>query len=90
MELTIDNVNWPKEFPYRPRTRVEVTNDHTSLYLHYYVEGEQLRAVTDRDGGPESCPGMPYSVSVHENTAPSSPALLSNTLNEIVSPGYDT
>lgn len=70
MELTIDNVNWPKEFPYRPRTRVEVTNDHTSLYLHYHVEGEQLRAVTDRDGGPvweDSCveffcqvPGDPH------------------------------
>jgi len=58
MELLINNVNWPDKFPYRPETRVEVTNDHEYLYLHYFVKGEQLRAVTTEDQGPvweDSC-----------------------------------
>ena len=58
MELLIDKVNWPDRFPYRPETRVEVRNDHENLYLHYFVKGEQLRAVTTEDQGPvweDSC-----------------------------------
>ena len=58
MELFINNVNWQDRFPYRPETRVVVSNDHEYLYLHYFVKGEQLRAVTTEDQGPvweDSC-----------------------------------
>ena len=58
MTFAVDQVNWPESFPYKPETKVEVHNDQESLYLHYYVKGEQLRAVTIEDQGPvweDSC-----------------------------------
>ena len=58
MILNIDKVNWPAEFPEKPEVRVEVKNDAEKLYLHYFVKGEQLRAVTTEDQGPvweDSC-----------------------------------
>ena len=58
MKLKIDNVNWPESFPEKPEAEVEVSNDHEYLFLHYYVRGEQLRAVTTEDQGPvweDSC-----------------------------------
>lgn len=58
MELLINNVNWPQAFPEKPEVRVEVSNNHDWLFLHYYVRGEQLRAVTTEDQGPvweDSC-----------------------------------
>jgi len=58
MEYLIDQVNWWDRFPYCPETRVEVSNDHEWLYLHYYVKGAQLRALTVEDQGPvweDSC-----------------------------------
>ncbi|MBR1878015.1 MAG: hypothetical protein IJ814_03300 [Paludibacteraceae bacterium] len=58
MLLPIDQVNWRDRFPYCPETRVSVTNDHAFLYLHYYVKGAQLRALTTADQGPvweDSC-----------------------------------
>ena len=58
MICNIDKVNWPDKFPYCPEAHVEVKNDHENLYLHYFVKGEQLRAVTTEDQGPvweDSC-----------------------------------
>ena len=58
MKYSIDNVNWPQDFPEKPEVQVEVNNDHENLYLHYFVKGEQLRAVTTEDQGPvweDSC-----------------------------------
>ena len=58
MWLSIDQVNWPDSFPCRPEVRVELTNDHETLFLSYHVMGEQLRAVTTEDQGPvweDSC-----------------------------------
>ena len=70
MNYLISSVNWPDLFPYQPKARVEVSNDHQNLFLHFFVEGEQLRAVTTEDQGPvweDSCveffcqvPGEPY------------------------------
>ena len=70
MEYLINSVNWPDRFPYQPEARVEVNNDHENLFLHFFVRGEQLRAVTTQDQGPvweDSCveffcqvPGNPY------------------------------
>ena len=58
MELLIDKVNWPQDFPEKPEVRVEVSNSSDRLFLHYYVRGAQLRAVTTEDQGPvweDSC-----------------------------------
>ncbi|MBQ7530908.1 MAG: hypothetical protein IJT12_04310 [Paludibacteraceae bacterium] len=58
MELLINNVNWPESFPEKPEVKVIVSNDCENLYLHYFVKGEQLRAVTAEDQGPvweDSC-----------------------------------
>ena len=58
MKLSIDKVNWPKEWPEKPEVSVDVTNDHEKLYLTFHVKGEQLRAVTTEDQGPvweDSC-----------------------------------
>lgn len=58
MKLCIDNVNWPEAFPEKPEVCVEVHNDYEWLYLHYYVKGAQLRAITTEDQGPvweDSC-----------------------------------
>lgn len=58
MILKIDKVNWPEAFPEKPEVRVEVSNDHERLFLHWHVKGEQLRAVTTEDQGPvweDSC-----------------------------------
>jgi len=58
MILKIDQVNWPEGWPEKPEVSVEVKNDHEYLYLHYFVKGEQLRAVTTEDQGPvweDSC-----------------------------------
>ena len=58
MTYFIDQVNWPAEWPERPEARVDVTNDHQYLYLHYHVHGDQLRAITTQDQGPvweDSC-----------------------------------
>ena len=58
MELKIDKLNWPAEFPEKPDVRVEVTNNHEWLFLKWHVKGEQLRAATTEDQGPvweDSC-----------------------------------
>ena len=58
MRLSINQVNWPEQFPASPEVTVEVTNDREFLYLTYHVKGEQLRAVTAEDQGPvweDSC-----------------------------------
>jgi len=77
MECLINHVNWHDRFPYQPETRVVVTNDHQYLYLHYFVKGEQLRAVTTDDQGPvweDSCveffcqvPGDPHYINFETN-----------------------
>lgn len=58
MIYKIDKVNWPDAFPEKPEVTVEVSNDHEWLWLKWYVQGDQLRAVTTEDQGPvweDSC-----------------------------------
>lgn len=58
MLLSIQQVNWPDQFPACPEVTVEVSNNREFLFLHYHVKGEQLRAVTAEDQGPvweDSC-----------------------------------
>ncbi len=58
MILNVSQVNWPEGWPEKPDVTVEVSNDHTWLFLKWHVRGEQLRAVTTQDQGPvweDSC-----------------------------------
>ena len=47
--LSIDNVNWPNEFPKTLPVSVHVAHDNEKIYLYYQVEGEELRGVNTKD-----------------------------------------
>lgn len=51
MKYSIDSLNWPSAFPEKPEVTVEVTNNQDYLFLHFFVKGEQLRALTTEDQG---------------------------------------
>ena len=58
MKLYVNQVNWREAYPEKPEVHVEVSNDREALYLHWHVQGGQLRAVTTEDQGPvweDSC-----------------------------------
>lgn len=48
---TIEEVNWPNQFPHKLPVTVRVAHDGDKLYLFYMVKGEQLRAVNTNDFG---------------------------------------
>lgn len=46
---SIDNVNWPKAFPYKPKVEFAVAHTGDALLLHYRVEEQSVRAVAEKD-----------------------------------------
>lgn len=57
LRLHINQVNW-KEYPYHPITIVDVARTDQNLYLHFFVRGNSVKAVYDKDGSPvhkDSC-----------------------------------
>lgn len=46
---TIDNVNWPKAFPYKPKVEFAAAHTGDALLLHYRVEEQSVRAVALQD-----------------------------------------
>ena len=46
---TIGNVNWPKEFPYKPKVEFAAAHTGDALLLHYRVEEQSVRAVAEKD-----------------------------------------
>ncbi|MBP5392372.1 MAG: hypothetical protein J6Y59_00975 [Bacteroidaceae bacterium] len=46
---TIENVNWPGEFPYKPKVEFAVAHEGDALLLHYRVEEQSVRAVAKQD-----------------------------------------
>lgn len=50
-ELTIDSVNWPEVFDYKPETKVRILPTEEALIIRYHVCGLDLRAVYDYDHG---------------------------------------
>ena len=46
---SIDNVNWPKAFPYKPRVEFAAAHTGNALLLHYRVEEQSVRAVARQD-----------------------------------------
>ena len=49
LHLSIDKVNWPNEFPKLLPVSVHIAHDNNKVYLYYQVEGEELRAVNNKD-----------------------------------------
>jgi hypothetical protein len=55
---SIDTINWPTAFPYKPVVAFDIARGAKDLYLHYFVRGLSLRATADADGThvhPDSC-----------------------------------
>jgi len=46
---SIDNVNWPKAFPYKPCVEFAAAHTGDALLLHYRVEEQSVRAVARQD-----------------------------------------
>ena len=49
LHLTIDQVNWPKEFPKTLPVSLHIAHDNEKLFLYYQVEGEKIRAQSTKD-----------------------------------------
>lgn len=48
--LTIDTLNWEKDFPYAPRCSVRIAYSDQGLLLHYSVQGFDIRTLSPGDG----------------------------------------
>jgi hypothetical protein len=54
----VENVNWPKQFPYKPLTEFNILRSDTSLFIHFNVRGNLLKAAYSDDQSPvheDSC-----------------------------------
>ncbi|GHT30981.1 hypothetical protein AGMMS49574_11930 [Bacteroidia bacterium] len=54
---SIDMINW-NEFPYKPIVAFDIARSDTSLYIRYFVKGNLLKAVYEKDNSPvyeDSC-----------------------------------
>jgi len=49
MQLTIQHLNWPNEWPHLPITDVDVSPAQDKLIIHYHVHGDYIRAVAVAD-----------------------------------------
>ncbi len=45
----VENVNWPKEFPYRPKMEFAIAHTDDAFLIHYRVEEQSIRAVAQKD-----------------------------------------
>ncbi len=48
-QTTIDCLNWPELFPYKPETTVYLAYTHTYIFVKWHVEGTNLRAMCTQD-----------------------------------------
>ena len=58
LNLSIDCINWKKEYPYRPITTVTLAHTEDVLYVKWHVNGIMLKAVYTEDMSPvfkDSC-----------------------------------
>ncbi|MDD2799182.1 MAG: carbohydrate-binding family 9-like protein [Bacteroidales bacterium] len=46
---SIDNVNWPEQFSYKPIASFSIARDEERIYLYYFVRGNSLRALYSED-----------------------------------------
>lgn len=43
--------NWPEEFPSKPLACFRIAHDGKNIFLHYFVEEDEVRASVDEDAG---------------------------------------
>lgn len=51
-------VNWAKEYPSKPRVAFKIAHNNENIFLHYFVEENEILAETKDDNGPvwtDSC-----------------------------------
>ncbi len=46
---TVENVNWPAEYPYRPTMEFAIAHTSDAFLVHYRVEEQSIRAVAKKD-----------------------------------------
>lgn len=46
---SLDNVNWPEKYPYKPKVEFAAAHTGDALLLHYRVEEQSVRAVAHKD-----------------------------------------
>ncbi|MBP5630122.1 MAG: hypothetical protein J6W97_01025 [Bacteroidaceae bacterium] len=46
---SVENVNWPESYPYKPKMEFAAVHDGDALLLHYCVEEQSVRAVARQD-----------------------------------------
>ena len=46
---SVDNVNWPEAYPYKPKMEFAAAHTGDALLLHYRVEEQSVRAVAQKD-----------------------------------------
>lgn len=57
-ENTISCVNWPGEYPGKPKVAFKIAHNGSHLFLQYFVEEDEILAKTETDNGPvwtDSC-----------------------------------
>ncbi|WP_108822981.1 carbohydrate-binding family 9-like protein [Dysgonomonas sp. Marseille-P4361] len=57
-ENEIACVNWPDSYPSKPKVSFKIAHNNESLFLHYFVEENEILAETREDNGPvwtDSC-----------------------------------
>lgn len=57
-ENKISCINWPEEYPSSPNVSFKMAHNGTHLFLHYFVEENEILAKTEKDNGPvwtDSC-----------------------------------
>ena len=55
---TVEILNWPKEYPYKPITYFTIGRSNKSIFIKYSVHGSMLRAIYSNDQEPvheDSC-----------------------------------
>lgn len=51
-------VNWPEDYPSKPKVFFKIAHNNENLFLHYFVEENEILAETKEDNGPvwtDSC-----------------------------------
>lgn len=49
--LVLSEVNWPKEFPYKPEVKVRIWHNGKNLFLHFDVDEKYIAANASSDNG---------------------------------------
>lgn len=48
---SVENVNWPSDYPYKPDFKFAIAHDGKNVFIHYKVSEKTSRAAADRDCG---------------------------------------